>query len=57
MGAHKSSMGSGKQKQMRDKARAAWMAKKGIKRTTFRDPITNRMVPIGTVPGRGFNAD
>jgi hypothetical protein len=28
------------------------MAKDGVKRTTFRDPITNKIVPIGTYPGK-----
>lgn len=27
------------------------MAAKGVKRTTFRDPITNNIVACGTVPG------
>lgn len=27
------------------------MAAKGVKRTTFRDPITNKMVACGTYPG------
>jgi len=31
---------------------AAQMAKDGVKRTTYRDPITNKRVPIGVVPGR-----
>lgn len=30
---------------------AAYMAKHGVKRTTMRDPITNRMVACGTYPG------
>jgi hypothetical protein len=34
-----------------DVARAAYMAAKGIKRTMFRDPITNKMVACGTYPG------
>lgn len=35
----------------KNSAMAAHMAKKGVKRTTYRDPITNRMVPIGSYPG------
>lgn len=34
-----------------DQARAAYMAVKGVKRTTFRDPITGSMRPIGSYPG------
>ena len=30
---------------------AAYMAKHGIKRTTFRCPITSKIVPMGSVPG------
>lgn len=30
---------------------AALMAKQGIKRTSYRDPITGGMRPIGTYPG------
>jgi hypothetical protein len=52
MAAKKSAMGAAKQKAQRDREHAAFLAKKGVKRTTFRDPITNRMVPIGTIPGR-----
>lgn len=34
-----------------DQSRAAYMAAHGVKRTTFRDPITNAIVACGTVPG------
>ena len=40
----------GKQK---NSSMAAYMAKMGVKRTTFRDPITNSVVPMGTYPGTG----
>lgn len=33
-------------------AMAAQLAKDGVKRTTYRDPITYKIVPIGTVPGK-----
>lgn len=45
MSAKKSATSAGRQRAA-DSARAAFMAAKGIKRTTMRDPITNRMVPI-----------
>lgn len=35
----------------KNKAMAAYMAKKGIRRATYRDPITYGIVPIGTYPG------
>ena len=35
----------------KNSAMAAYMAKKGIRRTTFRDPITYKIVPMGTYPG------
>jgi hypothetical protein len=34
-----------------DQARGAYMALHNVKRTTFRDPITNNIVACGTVPG------
>jgi len=34
---------------------AAYMAKHGVKRTTFRDPITNNIVPMGRIPGTKQN--
>ena len=34
-----------------DQARAAYMVAHGVRRTTFRDPITGSIVAIGTVPG------
>ena len=37
----------------RNSAMAAYMAKHGVKRTTFRDPITNNIVVMGTIPGTG----
>lgn len=30
---------------------AAYMAKKGVTRTTFRDPITNSIISMGRYPG------
>lgn len=36
----------------KNQAMAAQMAKDGVKRTTYRDPITNKMIPIGSVPGK-----
>lgn len=35
----------------RNSKMAAFMAKHNIRRTTFRDPITYAIVPIGTYPG------
>ena len=35
----------------KNRAMAAHMAKMGVKRTTFRCPITSQLVPIGTYPG------
>ena len=43
--------GGSKNKRARDMANAARMAKDGVKRTTFRDPITYAIVACGTVPG------
>jgi hypothetical protein len=40
-----------------DQARAAYMATHNVKRTTFRDPITNNIVACGTVPGTKRKAD
>lgn len=34
-----------------DQARAKFMADHGIKRTSYRDPITGSMKPVGTYPG------
>lgn len=48
MGARKT---GGSNHRAHDSKRAKDMAAAGVKRTTFRDPITNRIVPIGTVPG------
>lgn len=35
----------------KNSAMAAMLAKQGVKRTTFRDPITNNIVACGTIPG------
>lgn len=37
-----------------DQARAAYMAEHNIRRTTFRDPITNKIKPIGSPIGVGI---
>ncbi len=50
MSARKSKI-AGANRRNADVARAAYMAAHGIKRTTFRDPITNQMVACGTYPG------
>lgn len=50
MAARKDGGSAGRQR-ARDSAHAAFMAKMGVKRTTFRDPITNKIVGIGTYPG------
>lgn len=46
--------GGGTAARMRNKNQemAARMAKEGVKRTTYRDPITYKIVPIGRVPGK-----
>ena len=51
MATHKSASGAAKQKRASDIKRAAFMAKHGVKRTTYRDPITNVMRAVGTYPG------
>lgn len=38
----------------KNQAMAARMVKEGVKRTTYRDPITNRIVAIGSVPGKQY---
>lgn len=43
--------GTGNRLKNANQARAAFMAAHGIKRTTFRDPITNAIRPIGAYPG------
>lgn len=43
--------GAASNKRNRDKSRAAYMKAHGVGRTTFRDPITNKIVPIGAYPG------
>lgn len=43
--------GAATNKRNRDKARAAYMKAHSVVRTTYRDPITNQMRPIGTYPG------
>lgn len=50
MSAKKSGGGLGRRR-AGDQARAKFMADHGIKRTTFRDPITGAMRPIGSYPG------
>lgn len=50
MSARKGGGGLGRRRAA-DQARAEYMAAKGVKRTTFRDPITNKMVACGTYPG------
>jgi len=51
MGAKKTG-GTAGRRRAADQARAAYMAAKGIKRTTFRDPINNNnIVACGTIPG------
>lgn len=52
MGAKKTG-GTASRRRAADSARAAQMAKDGVRRTTYRDPITNLIVPIGSVPGKG----
>jgi hypothetical protein len=51
MSAKKSGGSAGRQR-AKDSAAAAQMAKDGVKRTTYRDPITNKIVPIGRYPGK-----
>ena len=50
MSARKGGGGLGRRRAA-DQARAAYMAAKGVKRTTFRDPITNEMRAVGSYPG------
>ena len=35
----------------KNSAMAKMMAKLGVKRTSYRDPISGKIVPIGTYPG------
>lgn len=51
MGAKKSGGTASRQKAKNAKM-AADMARAGVQRTTYRDPITNRIVPIGRAPGK-----
>lgn len=51
MGAKKAGTTAGRRRAA-DSKRAAQMAADGIKRTTFRDPITNKIIPIGQYPGK-----
>jgi hypothetical protein len=51
MGAKKTGGSAGRLRN-KNQEMAARMAKEGVKRTTYRDPITNKLVPIGRVPGR-----
>lgn len=50
MGAFKSG-GTGNRLKNKNSKMAADMAAAGVKRTMYRDPITNKMRPIGTYPG------
>jgi len=43
--------GTAGRRRAKDSAMAAALAKDGVKRNTFRDPITYKMVSIGTYPG------
>lgn len=49
--AAKKTGGTGNRLKNANSARAAFMAAHGIKRMTFRDPITNVIRPIGSYPG------
>ena len=51
MGAKKSGGNANRQK-VKNQEMAARMAREGVKRTTYRDPITYRIVPIGRYPGK-----
>lgn len=42
---------AGTNRRNKDVKMAAAMAKAGVKRTTYRDPITYQIKPIGTYPG------
>lgn len=55
MSARKSG-GTAGRRRAADSAMAAQLAKDGVKRTTFRCPITYKMLPVGAYPGRGFSA-
>ena len=55
MSARKSG-GTAGRRRAADSAMAAQLAKDGVKRTTFRCPITYKMLPFGAYPGRGFSA-
>lgn len=50
--AAKKTGGTAGRRRAADQARAAYMAKHGVVRSTYRDPITYRIVPVGAVPGR-----
>jgi len=47
----KKSGGSLGRRRAADQARASFMALHNVKRTSYRDPITGAMRPIGTYPG------
>lgn len=49
-GATKTGGTAGRQRN-RNQAMAAYMAQRGEKRTTFRDPITNKIRQCGEYPG------
>lgn len=51
MGAKRSG-GTSSRLRNKNQKMAADMAAAGVKRTHYRDPITNKLVPIGTVPGK-----
>ena len=49
--AAKKTGGGAANRRARDVAHAAYLAKHGVKRTTHRDPISNKIVANGTYPG------
>lgn len=55
--AAKKTGGTAGRRRAADSARAAYMAAHGVKRTTFRDPITNNIVACGTYPGTKRKGD
>lgn len=56
MSARKSGAAAAGRRRAADSVMAAQLAKDGVKRTTFRCPITYKMLPVGAYPGRGFSA-
>ena len=51
MGAKKTG-GTAGRRRAKDSAAAAQLAKDGVKRHTYRDPITYKIIPIGAYPGK-----